>query len=164
MRVVPPIGWHLFLMTTLDACICSVVIKNKYRFRRLISFFDFLSAPRQDERQRSQVWSTAQVDASNEINIVILRRGNREDECCNHSLCPDVRIYCCFSSLRVVILRISSAVNKGRSPQNCILTECVSVRFAVAILRDDEVYIASIKNNTRDTVGGRVSGWHKKTK
>ena len=23
---------------------------------------------------------------------------------------------------------------------------------------------AGIKNNTRDTVGGRVSGWHKKTK
>ena len=82
---------------------------------------------------------------------VILRRGNREDESCNHALCPDVRIYRCFSALRVVILRISQAVNKGRSPQNCIATQWVSAMFAVAILRDDEVYIAGIKNNTRTT-------------
>ena len=54
------------------------------------------------------------------FNIVILRRGNRDFEGCNHALCPDVRIYRRFSALWVVILRISSAVNKGRLPQNCI--------------------------------------------
>ena len=50
-----------------------------------------------------------------------------------------------------VVMRISKVVNKGRLPQNCILTECVSARFADAILRNDGVYIAGIKNNTRTT-------------
>ena len=39
------------------------------------------------------------------------------------------------------VMRISKVVNKGRLPQNCILTECVSAWFADAILRNDGVYI-----------------------
>ena len=39
--------------------------------------------------------------------------------------------------------------NKGRLPQNCIHTACLSLRFLDAILRNDGVYIAGIKNNTR---------------
>ena len=42
--------------------------------------------------------------------------------------------------------------NKGRSPQNCILADCVSVRLSNAILRDDDVYIAGINFNTRAIV------------
>ena len=62
------------------------------------------------------------------FNIVILRRGNRDYDGCNHALCPDVRIYRCFSSLEDVVLRISTAVNKGRLPQNCTETEWASAR------------------------------------
>ena len=83
---------------------------------------------------------------------VILRRGNRDYGGCNHTLCPDVRIYRCITSLQVVKMRICKGKNKGRSPQNCIATLWVSAIFAVVILRDDEVYIASIKNNTRATI------------
>ena len=53
------VRWHLFLMTILDACIQSIAIKNKYRFRRLQSLVDFLSATRQDER--SEVKSDQQT-------------------------------------------------------------------------------------------------------
>ena len=42
--------------------------------------------------------------------------------------------------------------NNGRSPQNCILADCVSVRLLDAILRDDDFYIAGINLNTRATV------------
>ena len=84
-----------------------------------------------------------------EINIVILRRGNRDYECCNHALCPDVRVYRCFTSLWVVIIRISKGVE-----QRLIATELqrngVGISTVmVAILRNDGVYIAGIKNKTR---------------
>ena len=38
--------------------------------------------------------------------LVTLRRGIRGSEGCTHTLCPDVRVYSCVSSLRVVMLRV----------------------------------------------------------
>ena len=40
------------------------------------------------------------------INLVIPRRGIRDDKGCTHALCPDVGIYRCVSSLRVVMSRV----------------------------------------------------------
>ena len=40
------------------------------------------------------------------INLVIPRRGIRDDKGYTHALCPDVGIYRCVSSLRVVMLRM----------------------------------------------------------
>ena len=40
------------------------------------------------------------------FNLVIPRRGIRDDKGCTHALCPDVGIYRCVSSLRVVMLRM----------------------------------------------------------
>ena len=40
------------------------------------------------------------------INLVIPRRGICDDKGCTHALCPDVGIYRCVSSLRVVMLRV----------------------------------------------------------
>ena len=58
------VRWHLFLMTILDACIQSIAIKNKYRFRRLQSLIDFLSATRQDERSEVKSDQQTQVKTS----------------------------------------------------------------------------------------------------
>ena len=73
-----------------------------------------------------------------------------------------MRVYRCVTSVWVaisqgegVILRavgISVAVKKGRLPRNCIYTACVSLRFLDAIPRNDGVYSAGIKNNTRRVV------------
>ena len=41
------------------------------------------------------------------INLVIPRRGIRDDKGCTHVLCPDVGIYRCVSSLRVVMSRVA---------------------------------------------------------
>ena len=74
---------------------------------------------------------------------VTLRRGILASDGCTNVLCSDVRVYHCISSLRVVtsaIVGISTVLNNGRLPQNCILAGCVSVRFADAILRNDDIY------------------------
>ena len=40
------------------------------------------------------------------FNLVIPRRGIRDDKGCTHALCPDVGIYRCVSSLQVVMSRV----------------------------------------------------------
>ena len=45
--------------------------------------------------------------------------------------------------------------NKGRLPQNCIVSMWVSAKFDDAILRNDSVYIAGIIFNTRGVVVAR---------
>ena len=75
----------------------------------------------------------------NAINLVTLRRGNRDYEGCNHALCPDVKVYRCFTSLWVVIVRMFYVIvvvsipyqqskHKGRLPQNCKETVWASAR------------------------------------
>jgi hypothetical protein len=47
--------------------------------------------------------------------LVTLRRGIRGSEGCTHTLCPDVRVYSCFSTLWGVMLQsvsISKAVKQ----------------------------------------------------
>ena len=55
-------------------------------------------------------------------------------------------------SVRVLLWVSAKVFNKGRLPRNCIHTACVSLRFLDAILRNDGVYSAGIKNNTRGVV------------
>ena len=53
-----------------------------------------------------------QVGVDNEIYIVTLRRGIRDIDGCTYTLCPDVRVYRCFSSLWIVTMRISKAIKQ----------------------------------------------------
>ena len=48
------------------------------------------------------------------INIVTLRRGIRDIDGCTYTLCPDVRVYRCLTSLRVAMLRVVG-ISKGNT-------------------------------------------------
>ena len=91
------------------------------------------------------------VGARTRNKHVTLRRGIRCSEGCTLYLCPNVRVYRCVTSVRVVISQgkgvilrvvgISAAVNKGRLPRNCIASMWLSVKFDDAIPRNDGVYM-----------------------